>query len=156
MTAQLHSLKEGLEEEEQRLSDRKAELAAWEEEQEAAYNKKDSELRVREHRLDERIEAYQAEKAEFEEERSRGTLAEENKELNNQVNQFFNEKSQWSSTIHELNDKIKELKNSLEEAKATIATRDEEIGSLKFIRDDLQQDLDKERENHGDLLGDDT
>ena len=109
MTDQLHSLKEGLEEEEQRLSDRKAELESWEQEKEWEYTKRHSELTKREERLDDLINEYKEEKAEFEEERNRGTLADENEELKNKVDQLSIENGKWNSQVRNLEDLKKEF-----------------------------------------------
>lgn len=116
MTVRLHSLKERLEDEEQKLVTRKDELTAWEQEQEAAYNQRFSDLMKRENKLDVRIDAYKKEKEEFEEERNRGTLTEENEQLKNQVDQLSREKGQWNSQVQHLEDKIDTLEDALEGA----------------------------------------
>lgn len=148
MTDQLHSLKEGLEEEEQRLSDRKAELAAWEQEQEAEYNKRFSDLMNRENKLDVRINEYKEEKAEFEEERNRGTLADENKELKNKVEQLSIENGKGNSQVQNLEHKVENLENDLKDAQNTIERLRSEISSLENTRDDLKKELAKEHGIH--------
>lgn len=124
---------------------RKDELTAWEQEQEAAYNQRFSDLMKRENKLDVRIDAYKKEKEEFEEERNRGTLTEENEQLKNQVDQLSREKGQWNSQVQHLEDKIDTLEDALEGAHDTINNLRDEITSLKNIRDDLKTDLEKFR-----------